>query len=213
MLARLEHVAVVGHLERGARVLLDQQDASRRCARSRSMMRKISRTTSGARPRLGSSSISSLGCRHQRAADREHLALAARQRAGELRAALLQAREQRRTRARARAASVGTRQPHLRGSRRAAGCLPPACVPNSSRVLGHQRHAQHHALFERAASARSWPSKTIVPRDGQHAHQRVQQGRLAGAVRADDGDDLPALGAAGSGRAAPRRGRSRRAGR
>jgi hypothetical protein len=57
------------------------------------MMRKISRTTSGARPRLGSSSISSLG-RHQRAADGQHLPLTARQRAGQLRAALLQAREQ-----------------------------------------------------------------------------------------------------------------------
>jgi hypothetical protein len=35
-----------------------------------------------------------LGLRHQRAAHRQHLALAARQRAGQLRAPFLQAREQ-----------------------------------------------------------------------------------------------------------------------
>jgi hypothetical protein len=34
------------------------------------------------------------------------------------------------------------------------------------------------------------PSYSTVPRAWQHAHQRVEQGRLAGAVRADDGDDL-----------------------
>ena len=56
-------------------------------------MRKISRTMSGASPRLGSSSSSSARLRHQRAAERQHLALAARQRAGELAPALGEARE------------------------------------------------------------------------------------------------------------------------
>ena len=53
------------------------------------------RTISGASPRLGSSSISSFGLRHQRAAERQHLPLAARERAGELRRAAPSAREAR----------------------------------------------------------------------------------------------------------------------
>ena len=54
----LQHVAIVGDLQRGARVLLDQQDRDAGRAQLRDDA-KISRTISGARPRDGSSSISS----------------------------------------------------------------------------------------------------------------------------------------------------------
>jgi hypothetical protein len=48
--------------------------------------------------------------------------------------------------------------------------------------LGHQRHALHHALLERQQADRPAVVVDLAAR-GQHAHQRVQQGRLAGAVR------------------------------
>ena len=54
---------------------------------------KISATRKGASPRLGSSSISSFGCVIRRAADRQHLLLAARQVARLRGAALVQPRE------------------------------------------------------------------------------------------------------------------------
>ena len=79
--AGLQHIAAVGGLERQGRVLLDQQDRHARSACRSRMIAKISRTISGARPRLGSSSSSRRGPAHQRAGDREHLLLAAAQRA------------------------------------------------------------------------------------------------------------------------------------
>ena len=60
-LAGLQHVAVVGNLQRGPRVLLDQQDRHARSRAAPTTMLKISRTISGARPSDGSSSISSFG--------------------------------------------------------------------------------------------------------------------------------------------------------
>src|SRR4051794_39204477 len=59
-LAGLQYVPEVRGLERRARVLLDQQDRNAKLAQ-RGIVRKISRTISGARPRLGSSSTSSFG--------------------------------------------------------------------------------------------------------------------------------------------------------
>ena len=56
-------------------------------------MPKSSRTTSGARPNDGSSSSISRGAQHQRARHREHLLLAAGERAGLLAAPLVEARE------------------------------------------------------------------------------------------------------------------------
>ena len=59
----------------------------------RTMISKMSFTSLGDRPSEGSSSSISLRPRHQRPADRQHLLLAARQRAGALLGALLQHRE------------------------------------------------------------------------------------------------------------------------
>jgi hypothetical protein len=70
-------------------------------------MPKISRTISGARPNEGSSSSSRRGRSISARDDRQHLLLAARQRARLLVPALLQAREVRRTSARSRASMLG----------------------------------------------------------------------------------------------------------
>ena len=77
--AHFQHIAVVGGLERGAGVLLDQEDRHAEVAQ-RGDDTKISRTISGARPRLGSSSNQKPRLRHQRTAKRQHLPFAAGQR-------------------------------------------------------------------------------------------------------------------------------------
>ena len=122
-----------------------------------------SRTISGARPSEGSSSISRRGRAISARPMRQHLALAARQRAGELRAALLQAREDREDLVHARALVALAGAPAVEAAeqqvvfdRHLAEQLAP---------LGHQRHAaRDHRLDagprdalarERAAAART----------------------------------------------------------
>jgi hypothetical protein len=74
------------------RVLLDEQHRDACSRLMRAMIPKMSCTTSGASPSDGSSSRSG-GLADDRAADREHLLLAAREIPGELLPALAQARE------------------------------------------------------------------------------------------------------------------------
>ena len=123
----------------------------------------MSRTTSGARPRLGSSSISSARLAHQRAADGEHLPLAARERAGELGAPLAQAREQHEDLVERLGAvlaaeadlAVGAEQQVVLDRHRA----------NSARVSGTSAMPS----MTRSSSERrpiGSPSYSIVPRDG-----------------------------------------------
>src|SRR5262245_20587256 len=84
--ASLEHVAVVGGLERGAGVLLDQEDRDAELAQPHHDAEDLAYDQRGeAEARLVEQQEPWL--RHQRAAERQHLALAARQRAGELLAA------------------------------------------------------------------------------------------------------------------------------
>ena len=82
-LAGLQDVAALGDAERHQRVLLDQQHG-RAAALMSLMMSKICSTRIGARPIDGSSSSSSFGPGHQRPPDRQHLLLAAGQRAAVL---------------------------------------------------------------------------------------------------------------------------------
>ena len=79
---------------------------------SRRMMRNTSCTMAGARPSEGSSNMISSRLAHQAAADRQHLLLAAGQRAGRLAPPFGEAREHARRRAPASAFSV----PRARGS-------------------------------------------------------------------------------------------------
>ncbi len=145
-------------------------------------------TTIGARPSDGSSSRSDARLRHQRPADREHLLLAAGERARRLAQPLLQAREQ--------------GEDPLEIGRDAA---VPARVGAHLEVLGTVRFAKTlrpSGTMDEAARARAgasgWrvgsPSNRTSPaRARTRPGDRAQRRRLAGAVGADQGHDL-ALG-------------------
>ena len=145
---------------------------------------------------------------HQAAADGEHLLLAARQRAGALRAALVQARKD--------------VEHARRGSARGARRRGDSCRDRDSRApSGWGRSA---ALPARgSARARRWlrgfscsiaaPSKRIEPaRARTMPEMRAIERRLADAVGAEHGDDLAGARRRDRCRAALRFRRSRRAG-
>ncbi len=116
----------------------------------------------GARPRLGSSSIKQLRLAHQRAAHRQHLLLAAGQRAGELLAALLEARKQR----------VDALD---RGLRAAAASMrkAPSCEivldihgPEQFAMLGHEAEPARDAILD-VEPGRSCPANDTRPFSGR----------------------------------------------
>ena len=72
--------------------------------------------------------------------------------------------------------------------RRAAGCPPPTLAEQLA-LLRHERRCRASPA-PRGEAGRSSRRRSARAARRQHAHQRVEQGRLAGAVRADDGDDL-----------------------
>ena len=137
--AGFHDVAAARELEREPRVLLDQQDGHARARRCRATISKIFATISGARPIDGSSSSSSFGSRHQRARHREHLLLAARERAGDLVAPLLQAREALRT--------------ALAGRRRCARRRPS---PGSPRTVSCAKMPRPSGTMTRPRRGSSW---------------------------------------------------------
>jgi len=126
--------------------------------------------------------------RHQRAADRQHLLLAARQRAARLVAPLLQPREE--------AEDAPEVRPDL-------GALRPR-----PRVGAHVEVFEHRHAREDAAALRRLADAHLdapVRRDAEnvlaleadlsradrpHPRDRAKRGRLAGAVAADQRDDL-----------------------
>ena len=115
----------------------------------------------GMMPRLGSSSIRKRGPRHERARDREHLALAARERAGPLAHALPQHREEREDAlehllAPLRVAVAERAEPQIVGDGEAAE--EPA-------TLGHERDAEVDAVG-RLDRVDALPSNQISPLRG-----------------------------------------------
>ena len=122
------------------------------------MASKICRTISGASPSDGSSSSRQPRPAHQRARDRQHLLLAARQRAAALGEALLQPREQRQ-----HAVEI------VRRIRPAAATVAPICRFSSTVMRGKMRRPSGDcASLSRAISCvgscvMSRPSKTISP--------------------------------------------------
>ena len=122
-------------------------------------MRKISATIFGARPNDGSSSSSSLGAEHQRAADRQHLLLAARQRAGLLVAALAEPRK-----ARVHLFHVGADAvlvaPHV--------CAQAQVFIDRQRgegaaAVGHVGHAPGAPPLRWRVPTSCWPSNSALP--------------------------------------------------
>ena len=162
----------------------------------RAMIVKMSSTTSGARPSEGSSSRISCGCADQRAADRQHLLLAAREVAGQ---PLARARagagsscrpcRSRASRARAagqRVASAATRfSSTVRSSKTRRPSLTCARPSRASCV----RRAGRDVLRRRSGCG---PLATSPFSQRQQARDGLQRGRLAGTVGAQQRDDLPA---------------------
>ena len=155
------------------------------------MMWKISRTMSGARPEARLVEHQQPRPRHQRAAEREHLALAAGERAGELCAAARAGAESARRpppgRRRCRARAAGSAE-----TRRAPDCPRTVISANSSRRSGTRHRPRATRASTSVAPMQVARRSARVPRERQQPHDRVEQGGLAGAVRPDHGDDAAA---------------------
>ena len=154
------------------------------------MVGKISRTTSGARPRLGSSSIRRVG----RDISARPTASICRSPPDSVPASCVR-RSFRRGNSSIHhvhlVAPLGVAQPHLaKGAQHQVVFHRHAAEQLA--LFGHQRDAQHHALFQRQRGD-GLALELDGAAAGQYAHQRIEQGGLAGAVGADDGDDA-ALG-------------------
>ncbi|MGY4377548.1 hypothetical protein ACVWZ3_005187 [Bradyrhizobium sp. i1.3.6] len=148
---------------------------------------KIWRAISGASPSEGSSSSSRRGAAHQGAADCQHLLLAAGQRSAALGVALLQAREQRehalqRGLAFGVGASGGVR-PHLEVFRHAH-------AREDAAAFRRLRDAQMGDLVGRNVGDVSAFVQDLAGAGARLAEDRHHQRRLAGAVGADQRDDL-----------------------
>ena len=197
----LEDVAAVREPQRPAHVLLDEQDGRPRRALIARGSRRSSVTMTGARPRLGSSRSRRRGRAMSAAADRAHLLLAARERTGELAAALAEPREERHTAPGSRRAARGSPRcgRPARDSRarswwgRAGG--PPArgrCRGRRSppRSARRRRAVELDASHGAAAGARrsragSWSFPRRWRRSGRRPRPAALQRHVA------DGDESP----------------------
>ena len=187
-LARFEHVTVVRHLQRGARILLDQQNRHARRTQRRDDAEDLAHDQRRETQRRLVEQ-QQLRLAHQRPSHRQHLPLAAGQRARELVAPLGQAREtlvdlgQRLLRRRGR-------RPARAGTRRARGCRR-----RSSRRTARGARARESARARRAArptsDRRGFAKIVDVAARGQETHDRAEQRRLARAIRTDHADDHP----------------------
>ena len=138
--------------------------------------RRSRRTTSGARPSDSSSTRSSSRLGRERAGEREHLLLAARQQPGAAPEQRLQLGEQRRARTlHVAAAQLQVRRRVERRDHRA--------------LLGDEAEPAPHEPVQRHAGGLAQHAHVAVERR-QLAREREQRRRLARAVRAEQRDDL-----------------------
>ena len=152
------------------------------------MISKMSRTISGARPRLGSSSISRRG----RPISARPMASICRSPPESVPASW-----------RRRSCEPGEAREHLRQGLRALGGRGAEAAEQQVVLhrhgaeqlapLRHQRQAHRHALLDGVAVERGAVERHARRCDGQQAHHRVEQRGLAGAVGADHGDDAARL--------------------
>ena len=179
---------MVGGFKRCAGVLLDQQDRDAKLAQSHHDTEDFTHNQRReAKAWLVEQQEARLG--HQRAAERQHLTLAAGQRAGKLIASFGKTRK----------ACVDILQIALYG-----GTVAPARISAEDKVvldrhlgeqlapLRHEADAAPHALLcAERADIDLFVAAHAFRR--QQAHQRGEQGGFARAVRADHGDDLSGL--------------------
>ena len=124
--------------------------------------------------------------RHQRPADRDHLLLTARQRAGELAAPLEQAREQRVQPVEVIVELCAAPQ---HGAK--LKVLPHGHVPEQPAVLRHDGDAARRSARGTGQLVTSSPSSSTRPERGcTMPEDRLQRGRLAGRVAAEQADQL-----------------------
>ena len=142
---------------------------------------------------------------HHGAADREHLLLAARERAGLLAVALLQARE-----IAVDALDVGGDLAAV-AARHGADLqvLLDGLARERAAALRHMRDAEPHDVFGRACRDRLAVEADLAV-GAAHAGERAQRGGLAGAVRAEQRGDAARPRRRCRGRTAPASGRNRR---
>ena len=153
------------------------------------MMRKISRTISGARPRLGSSSIS----RSRPAISARPIASICRSPPESVPACLRRrSRQPRKQRVHLVQPRCGARRPSRgTGTRRAANCPRTVMLANSSRFSGTRQMPAPHPRLDRPSPRMSLAAETRPrPRAGSTPMIAFSSVRLARAVRADHGDDL-----------------------
>ena len=188
-LAGLQHVAALRDAERVVRVLLHQQD---RGALAVDLGDRLVDPLDEDRrdSHRGLVEQQQLRVGHQGAADREHLLLAAGHRSALLALALLQAREQRRRRA-----PCPCRCPSrpCAGRRRGRGSRARVMRGNTWRPSGDWEMPICDDLLRRhLADLRAVELDRALARR-REARDRAQRRGLAGAVRADQRDDLALL--------------------
>src|SRR5712692_3775095 len=152
-LPSLHHIRVVRHLECGFRKLLDQQDGHP------VLLERLDRPEHLLDDHRGEAhrwfvEQHHLGPRHQRAADRQHLLLAARERAGSLLLALLQTREE----------GVDALQISLGESAEAEEPGQPAIRAEEQIVLDRER-AEDLATLRRVRQAETCDARCLLPLD------------------------------------------------
>ena len=180
-------IAAMGELERVIGVLLDDEDGQANSAFSALITSKICLTIRGARPSEGSSSSKQLRAPHQRAGDGQHLLLAARQRPGALHA----------RRFFSTGNSVQTLSRSWSKQSGSLAMMAPICRFSNTVMRGKMRRPSGDCAMPSQAMA--WVGNcgdvAALEHDAAFAGARPaenghHQGGLAGAVGADQRDDL-----------------------
>ena len=127
---------------------------------------------------------------HQRAAHGQHLPLAAGERAGELRAALLQTRKGAEDLVHGLALVAVAMTIALEGAKQQV--VLHAHLAEQLALLRHQRHAHRDEVLDLDVALHFAPELNFTLR-GQQTHDGGKHGGLAGAVGADHRDDLARL--------------------
>ncbi len=185
---RPHDVGAVGELDRPPHVLLDEQHRRAAAPRISASASKTSSTRIGARPerRLVEQQQPRLG--DQRTGDRELLLLAARERPRRQPVGRAQDREAvehaLERGARARAVARPAVPPSARFS--ATVSVAKMCRPSGTRAMPRRAIV----LGPRVRRARRPRYETLAAGERDEADDRCQRRRLAGAVRADETDDL-----------------------
>ena len=170
-LAHFQHIAIVGHGQRGAGVLLDQHDGHAGLAQLGDDGKNLAHHQRS-QAQAGFIQHQQAGARHQRTAHRQHLPLAARKRSGQLQPPLFQARKQV-IHIGQPVAPLGVAQPHLTKAAEHQVVFYRHAAEQFT-LFWHQRNAEHDAVFQ-AQRTDGFAIERNAALSGQDAHQRIEQ--------------------------------------